>query len=182
MLLLLSLQSHLTLCDAIDGSPPGSPVPGILQARTLEWVAISFSNAWKWKVKVKSLSRVQLLTPWTAAYQTPLFMGFSRQEYWSGVPLPSPKFVQRQGKNITLVCFLLPLKREIKKYLTLEPISSIWRPLAFLPVIFSLWGSQCDDHHLITDVEVNLCDLFESYHEQLHRDGILSFLILSPQI
>ena len=64
-----SLQSCPTLCDSIDGSPPGSPVPGILQARTLEWVAISFSNAWKWKVKVKSLGRVQLLaTPWTAAY------------------------------------------------------------------------------------------------------------------
>ena len=75
----------------IDGSPPGSPVPGILQARTLEWVAISFSNAWKWKVKVKLLSRIQLLaTPWTAAYQAPPSMGFSRPEYWSGVPLPSP--------------------------------------------------------------------------------------------
>ena len=86
-----SLQSSLTLCDPIDGSPPGSPVPGILQARTLEWVAISFSNAWKWKVKVKSLSRVRLsATPWTAAYQGPPSMGFSRQEYWSGVPLPSP--------------------------------------------------------------------------------------------
>ena len=85
-----SLQSCLTLCDPIDGSPPGPPVPGILQARTLEWVAISFSNAWKWKVKVKSLSRVWLLaTPWTAAYQAPPSMGFSRQEYWSGVPLPS---------------------------------------------------------------------------------------------
>ena len=60
--------------------PPGSPVPGILQARILEWVAISFSNAWKWKVKVKSLSRVRLLaTPWTAAYQAPPSMGFSRQ-------------------------------------------------------------------------------------------------------
>ena len=85
-----SIQSCLTLCDPIDSSPPGSPVPGILQARTLEWVTISFSNAWKWKVKVKSLSRVQLLaTPWTAAYKAPLSMGFSRQEYWSGVPLPS---------------------------------------------------------------------------------------------
>ena len=133
-----SLQSCLTLCDPIDGSPPGSspslgfsrqehwsglpfpspmhesekwkwhrsvvsdsvqphrrqptrvPVPGILQARTLEWVAISFSNAWKWKVKVTSLSRVWLLaTPWTAAYHAPPSMGFSRQEYWSGVPLPS---------------------------------------------------------------------------------------------
>ena len=71
-----SLQSCPTLCDPIDGSPRGSPVPGILQARTLEWVAISFSNAWKWKAKVKSLSRVQLLgTPWTAAYQVPPSMG-----------------------------------------------------------------------------------------------------------
>ena len=80
-----------TLCDPIDSSPPGFPVPGILQARTLGWVAISFSNVCKWKVKVKSLSHVQLLaTPWTAAHQAPLSMGFSRQEYWSGVPLPSP--------------------------------------------------------------------------------------------
>ena len=85
-----SLQSCLTLCDPIDGSPPGSPIPGILQARTLEWVAISFSNSWKWNMKVKSLSCVQLLvTPWTAAYQAPPSMGFSRQEYWSGVLLPS---------------------------------------------------------------------------------------------
>ena len=74
-----SLQSCPTLCDPIDASPPGSPVPGILQARTLEWVAISFSNAWKWKVKVKSLSRVwPSATPWTAAYQAPLSMGLSR--------------------------------------------------------------------------------------------------------
>ena len=86
-----SLQSCPTLCDPIDGSPPGSTIPGILQARTLEWVAISFSNAWKWKGKVKSLSSVQLFTsPWTAAYQAPPSMGFSRQEYWSGVPSPSP--------------------------------------------------------------------------------------------
>ena len=85
-----ALQSCPTLCDPIDGSPPGSPVPGILQAKTLEWVAISFSNAWKWKVKVKSLSRVLLFeTPWTAAYQAPPSMGFSRQEYRSGVPSPS---------------------------------------------------------------------------------------------
>jgi len=79
-----SLQSCPTLCDPRNGSPPGSPVPGILQARTLEWVAISFSNAWKWKVKVKSLSRVLLFsTPWTAAYQAPPSIGLSRQEYWS---------------------------------------------------------------------------------------------------
>ena len=85
------LQSCPTLCDPIDCSPPGSPIPGILQARTLEWVAISFSNVWKWKVKVKSLSHFRLfVTPWTAAYQAPQSMGFSRQEYWSGVPLPSP--------------------------------------------------------------------------------------------
>ena len=64
------------------------PVPGSLQARTLEWVAISFSNAWKWKVKVKSLNRVRfLVTPRTAAYQVPPSMGFSKQEYWSGLPL-----------------------------------------------------------------------------------------------
>ena len=86
-----SLQSCPTLCNPIDSSPLGSSVPGILQARILEWVAISFSNAWKWKVKVKSLSPVRLFaTPWTAAYQAPPSMGFSRQEYWSGVPLPSP--------------------------------------------------------------------------------------------
>ena len=77
-----ALQSCLTLCDPRDGSPPGSAIPGILQARTLEWVAISFSNAGKWKVKVKSLSRVWLLaTPWPAAYQAPPPMGLSRQEF-----------------------------------------------------------------------------------------------------
>ena len=77
LLLLLCRFSHVWLCDPVDGSPPGSPVPGILQARTLEWVAISFSSAWKWKVKVKSLSRVLLLaTPRTAAYQAPLSMDF----------------------------------------------------------------------------------------------------------
>ena len=85
-----SLQSCPTLCDPRDSSPPGSPIPGILWARTLEWVAISFSSAGKWKVQVKSLSRVRLLvTPWTAAHQAPPSMGFSRQEYWSGVPSPS---------------------------------------------------------------------------------------------
>ena len=84
------LQSCPTLCDPIGDSPPGSPVPGILQARTLEWVAISFSNAGKWKVRVKSLSRVRLLeAPWTVAYQAPPSTGLSRQEHWSGVPLPS---------------------------------------------------------------------------------------------
>ena len=101
LLLIMSAQSrcsrHLAAATKslqrvfpIDGSPPGSPVPGILQARTLEWGAISFSKAWKWKVK--SLSHVQLFaTPWSAAYQAPLSMGFSKQEYWNGVPLPSPR-------------------------------------------------------------------------------------------
>ena len=90
-----SLQSCPTLCDPIDGSPPGSPVPGILQERTLEWVAISFSNAWKWKVKAKSLSHILLrATPWTAAYQALPSLGFSRQEQWSGLPLPSPSTIR----------------------------------------------------------------------------------------
>ena len=102
LLLLLSHFSHVRLCDPMDGSPLGSPVPGILQARTLEWVAISFSNAGKWKVKVKSLSHVQLLvTPWPAAYQAPLSMGFSRQGYWSGVPLPSPYLLELCKEGLT---------------------------------------------------------------------------------
>ena len=107
-----SLQSCPTMCDPIDGSPLGSPVPGILQARTLEWVAISFSNAWKWKVKVKLLSRVRLLaTPWTAAHQAPLSMGFSRQEYWSGVSLTGikPHLLKRVDNPILshLLCGLI---------------------------------------------------------------------------
>ena len=123
-----SLQSCPTLCNPIDSSPPGSPVPGILQARTLEWVAVSFSNAWKWRVKVKSLSRVRLLaTPWTAAHQAPLSMGFSRPEYWSGVPLPSPKQLL-SGLEIEIqyrdsppppprLCFRYPLKTKEMWYL-----------------------------------------------------------------
>ena len=84
-----SLQLCPTLHNPIDGSLPGSSVHGILQARILEWGAISFSSAWKWKVKVKSLSRARLLaTPWTAAHQAPASMGFSRQDYWSGLPFP----------------------------------------------------------------------------------------------
>ena len=94
LLLLLSHFSRVRLCNRIDSSPPGSVIPGILQARTVEWVAISFSNAWKWKVKVKSLSCFWLFkTPWTAAYQVPPSMGFARQAYWSGVPLPSPNII-----------------------------------------------------------------------------------------
>ena len=101
-----SLQSCPTLCNPVDGSPPGFPVPGILQARTLEWVAISFSNAGKWKVKVKSLSHVWFFaTPWAATYQAPPSMGFSRQENWSGLPLPSPStciYVYLSSKGIKL--------------------------------------------------------------------------------
>ena len=90
-----ALQLCPTLCDPIDSSPPGSPVPGILQARTVELVAISFSDAWKWKVKVKLLSRVWLFTtPWT-----PLSMGFSRQEYWRGLLLPSPTPLRESSKT-----------------------------------------------------------------------------------
>ena len=92
-----SIQLCPTLCDPIDSSPQGSPVPGILQARTLEWVAISFSIVWKWKVKVKLLSRNWLVaTPWTVAHQAPPSMGFSRQEYWSGLLLPSPRLCSRE--------------------------------------------------------------------------------------
>ena len=112
-----SLQSCPTLCDTIDSSPPGSPIPGILQARTLEWVAISFSNAGKWKVKVNSLSHDWLLAiPWTTAYQAPPSVGFSRQEYWSGVPLPSPplSYVSTKKKKkyletIIQYCFITAL-------------------------------------------------------------------------
>ena len=122
-----SLQSCPTLCNPIDGRPPGSPVPGILQARTLEWVAISFSNEWKWKVKVKSYSRVRLLaTWWTAAHQAPPSMGFSRQEYWSGVPLPSLfcnpgidkfYFIVNQGRSrIYILTHPLPHRLDFRAY------------------------------------------------------------------
>ena len=105
-----SLQSCPTLCNPIDGSPSGFPVPGILQARTLEWLAISFSNAWKWKVKAKSLSRVRLLaTPWTAAFQAPPSMGFSRQEHWSGVPLAMTRIPLRITREFRSFYHMTPL-------------------------------------------------------------------------
>ena len=150
-----SLQLFPTLFDPIDGSPPGSPVPGILQARTLEWVAISFSNAWKWKVKGKSLSRIRLLaTPWTAAYQAPPSMGFSRQEYWSGVPLPSPNvplisliFLTRSlvfaillFSSISLHCLL---RKAFLSLLTILWNSAFkWVYLSFSPLPFCLFFSQ----------------------------------------
>ena len=111
-----SHQSCPTLCDPIDSSPPGSLVPGILQARTLEWVAISFSNAWKWKVKVKSLSLVRLSgTPWIVAYQAPLPMGFSRQEYWSGLPLPSPNIGHKHPKKKMPIMTLVKEKKNFSE-------------------------------------------------------------------
>ena len=114
-----SLQAWPTLCDPIDGSPPGSSIPGILQARILEWVAISFSNAWKWKVKVKSLSRVRLLvTPWTAAHQAPPSLGFSRHEYWNGVPLPL------LALPFSLHAFLLFHSRLVYKWKTCNDITT----------------------------------------------------------
>ena len=122
-----SHQSYLTLCDPIDGSPPGSLVPGILQTRTLEWVAIPFSNAWKWKVKVKSFTRVGLFAiPWTATHQAPLSMGFSRQEYWSGAPVPSPISLNSLPKNPPSVI----------------PFSLLPRDLHSYPESLRLWGTK----------------------------------------
>ena len=113
-----SLQSCPTLCDPIDGGPPDSPVPGILRARTLEWVAISFSNAWKGKVKVKLLSRVRLFaTPLSAAYQAPPSMGFSRQEYWSGVPLLSPMTMLETVLSVFVYLNLQNMEKRWKLYI-----------------------------------------------------------------
>ena len=127
-----SFQSCLTLCNPIDGSPPGSLFPGILQARTLEWVAISFFNAGKWKVK--SLSSVQLFaTPWTAAHQAPLSMGFSKQEYWYGVPLPSlldtaeDSISTKKQINKKLLIRHKVGKKEVKIRVEKNRISKIWR-------------------------------------------------------
>ena len=121
-----SLQSWPTLCDTMDGSPPGSPVPGILQARTLEWVAISFSKAWKWKVKLKSLSRVRpSATPWITAYQAPLSMGFSRQEYWSGNLM-----------LVHIICFHTYSRSHI--VVALSSFSCMQKILINFPLIFSL--------------------------------------------
>ena len=128
-----SLQSCLTLCDSRDRSPPDSPVPGILQARTLEWVAISFSNAGKWKVKKKSLSCVRLFaTPWTAGYQGPPSMVFSRQEYWSGVSLPSLEGQDRMTYIIILAIILL-LNRRIIPYSKSDKTQNISEDIWVIP-------------------------------------------------
>ena len=109
-------QSCPTLSDPMDCSLPCSSIHGILQARTLEWVAISFSSAWKWKVKAKSFSPVRLFaTPWTAAYQAPPSMGFFRQEYWSGVPLSSLKSLLTTHKVSTKIMYaIIPEKLKCK--------------------------------------------------------------------
>ena len=153
-----SLQSCLTLCDPIDGSPPGSPIPGILQARTLEWIAISFSNAWKWKVKL--LSRVWLsATPWTAAFQAPPSMGFSRQECWSGVPLPSLwiyLFVAKLQHNSFLTFLNKALPFSITPFST-TPFWPSWTKLSFkgfsLPIIQNLSRYRTGSPHWNTGQE-----------------------------
>ena len=119
-----SLQSCLTLCDPIDGSPSGSIIPGILQARTLEWVAISFSNACKRKVKVKLLSRVRLLaTPWTAAHQAPPSMGFYRQEYWSGGAIAFSLLWPKIQKSWFLILSLtIPITNDTYNIARLTPL------------------------------------------------------------
>ena len=154
-----SLQSCPTLCNPRDGSPPGSPVPGILQARTLEWVATSFSNAWKWNVKVKSLSRVWLLaTPWTAAYLAPLSMGFSRQEYWSGVPSPSPSSLSSHKQLWKCLLFPpLPLKFIFSFPLPLTVSFPFFSSLhLFAPLLsfhfFFLTCSLTKSHNLFLDI------------------------------
>ena len=158
-----SFQSCPTLCNPIDGSPPASPIPGILQARTLEWVAIAFSSAWKWKVKVKSLSRVRLLaTPWTAAYQAPLSMGFSRQEYWSRVPLPSPrKQGERRVNNFWQITFFEQMIRWE---------SRPWKTVAFIVLLYigSLYFFICCS---VTKSCPTLCDPMDS------SQAFLSFII-----
>ena len=133
-----SLQSCPTLCDPIDGSPPGSTIPGILQARTLEWVAISFSNAWKWKVKVKSLSRVRLVaTPWTVAHQAPPSMGFSRQESWSGVP----DIVQVVHQLLTRVIWREPIS--VRGAKGQAEMKKKFIPFWLLPSAQSLYITRC---------------------------------------
>ena len=130
-----SLQSCLTLCNPVDGSPLGSPVPGILQAGILEWVVISFSNAWKWKVKVESLSRARLLaTPWTGAYQAPLSMGFSRQEYWSGVPLPSLGHSCQKPNKVSAMSYYKEKMSGASHILHLFPQIWLFKTLQWLPI------------------------------------------------
>ena len=136
LMLLLSHFSRVRLCDPIDGSPPGSPVPGILQARTLEWVAISFSNAGKWKAKVKSLSLVQLFsTPWTAAYQAPHIHGiFQARVLESGAIAFS--------RNVPLVSLIFLKRSLVFPILLFSSICLLWSPWkTFLCLLSILWNS-----------------------------------------
>ena len=134
----------------IDDSPPGSPIPGILQARTLEWVAISFSNAWKWRVKVQSLSCVQLfITPWTAAYQAAPSLGFCRQEYWSRVPLPSLGFPAKifQILKDDAVKALHSICQQLwKNYHWPQD----WKTSVFIPIPKKGIAKECSNYHTIT--------------------------------
>ena len=152
-----SLESCPTLCDPIDGSPPGSPIPGILQERTLEWVSISFSNAWKWKVKVKLLSRVwPSVTSWTAAFQTPPFMGFSRQEYWSGVPLPSLRLWLRDNKSNGI-------NSKFKRFW--KDVDSYWPFICSLPKISQAWRAQT---MTILAVRIKRLNKYKLHHSPFH--------------
>ena len=176
MLSAKSLQSCPTLCDPIDGSPPGSPVPGILQAGPLEWVAISFSNAWKRKVKMKSLSRVRLFaTPWTAAHQAPPSMGFSRQEYWSGVSTASDSITsiwRLAGGPLSAPFWCLCQKLSLSPlYLnkTLLHKSSEWSSLVSGPWLNSPPGAKNPGVFSFN----NLSDPY-SFHFLLQRPGVVS--------
>ena len=161
-----SLQSCPTLCDPVDGSPPGSPVSGILQARTLEWVAISFSNAWKTKVKVKSLSHVRpSATPWTAAYQAPPSMGFSRQEYWSGVPLPSPFYSKVTAILLSHFCFVFTETACCPMMLCFEMLN-LWDRL-ICPTPWLCW------FHLVDWTNTGLLP-----HSDLSKEKICTYIIL----
>ena len=183
LLLLLSYFSRARLCDPRDGSPPGSPVPGILQARTLEWVAISFSNAWKWKLKVKSLSHVQLLaTPWTAAHQAPPSMGFSRQEYWSGAPLPSPNFSQFQRlllkeQNNTATNMDAQVDNPLFTYWVTQDTHITFSQGDSSNISFSglcgWWSQQCGDCLEHSQWSVNISSSsFSSSASQSHHHGV----------
>ena len=146
-----SLQSCLTLCDPIDSSPPGSQPPRDSPGKNTGVVAISFSNAWKWKVNVKLLSHVRLLvTPWTAAHQAPPSMGFSRQEYWSGVPLPS----------------LLALREKPKKKKKLNtPCSMRNLPITKIIYFISLWIAEVGTQQVAFLSQVSLIKQWQSWEQ-----------------
>ena len=188
LLLLLSHFSHVWLCHPIDGSPPGSPAPGILQARTLEWVAISFSNAWKWKVKVKSLSHIQLLaTPWTAAHQAPPSMGFSRQECWNGVPLlhnynPQMRkwlgWVVIHGSSHFVLPYPFPWLPAIlwdcdRK---VHPSFSFWRLGCRGQVLWSFWGQLGTERRFFFSVYIKISSIEFEIHCEMQHTRLLHLL------